>query len=220
MKKKNPLQAILLMTLLVLLPLGSWIYMKKGYNYQKAAMSELKQYGKLSTFLAKDVFNRNIGSDQLRQNLVLLNYYNGSAAAQQRMEMVGKLHEQFDDRAGILFVNVGMGSGAALEAKYSLLDSNQVYMIPASDRPPFFLGKDVLMPTNQLSEAVDSLEFQPIEPTTLKDFNYFVLIDTKGKIRNYYPGNDPKQMKRLVEHIALTMPRKPKAKTEHIPKNI
>ena len=220
MKKKNPWQAILLIGLLGILPVGSWIYMKKGFNYQKAAMAELKNYGELTPFLAKDIFNRNFGTDNVKENLVLLNYYNDSPAAMQRMDLVEKLHEQFDDRQGVLFVNIGMSASQELEEKYRLLDSNQVYLIPSEDRAPFFLGRDVMMPLNAKAEQVDSLHFQPIDAVSLPDFNYFVLIDPKGTIRNYYPADNPRRIKRLVEHIALTMPREKKAKTESIPKNI
>lgn len=220
MKKKSPLQAILLITLLGILPVGSWIYMKKGFNYQKAAMAELKDYGKLAPFLAKDIFSRDIGSDEIKDNLILLNYYSTDAAANERMELVEKLHEQFDDREGVLFVNIGMAENAVLEKEYSTLDTNQVYFIPASDRAPFFLGREILMPTNAQVEQQDSLIFQPIDASSLQDFNYFVLVDPKGKIRNYYPADEPRRIKRLVEHIALTMPRKKKAKTESIPKNM
>lgn len=217
---KNPLQFILLLGMLVLLPLGSWLYMKKGYNYQKEAMSELRNYGQLSPFLAQDFFQRKIGSDELDGKLVLLNYYNSTKAADSRMEMIEKLHEQFDDRTGVYFVNVGMSPGNKIEEQYALLDTNQVFFIPATDRPCFFLGQDILMPTNAGVSYQDSLTFQPIEASTLPDFNYYVLLDTKGNIRNYYKADEPERMKRLVEHIALTMPRKAKGKTESVPKKI
>ena len=218
--KKNWVQAILLFFILGVLPLGSWFYMNKGFKYQKGAMAELKDYGTLGPFLGTDHLGRNFSSDNIKSSLVLINYYGKSHESNERMQWVEKLHDQFDDREGVYFLNIGMDKNVQLEEKYGTLDTAQVIMIPKTEGPPFFLGRDILMPVNYSIPMRDSLEFQAIEVEGLKDFNYFVLVDSKGQIRNYYQADEPSRLKRLVEHIALTMPRKAKAKTEKRPKKI
>ncbi|NNE28253.1 MAG: hypothetical protein HKN16_01365 [Saprospiraceae bacterium] len=218
--KKNWIQGTLLIFILGILPLGSWFYMNKGFKYQKGAMEELKDYGSLTTFMATDHLGRTFSSDDIQSSLTLINFYGDSQASLDRMDWVEKLHEQFDDRHGVYFLNIGISENSRIEEAFGTLDTSQVILIPKSEGPPFFLGRDIKMPINHSVPQVDSLQFQPIDVEDLDDFNYFVLVDSKGVIRNYYKADEPQRLKRLVEHIALTMPRKQKAKAKKVPKKI
>ncbi len=209
MEKKSPIQGILLMLLLVALPLGSWLYLKKGFNYQKEAIGELKQYGNMPKFVTKDLFGRTFSSDDIRGKLVLLNYFSQTKESQDRMKTVTDLHEQFDDALGVVFLNIGINSDAhkSIPNELVALDSNQVYFIPTNGEQPLFLGKEIQYPLFENYTPGDSLSFNPITPEDLPDFPFFVIIDKSGMVKNYYPYDNPERIKRIVEHIALTMPR-------------
>ena len=44
------------------------------------------------------------------------------------------------------------------------------------------------------------------------EYPYFVLIDSSLMIRNYYNINDQESMDRMVEHLAIILPREKKSK--------
>jgi len=184
MKEKRPFQTILLMLLLVVLPLGSWLYLKKGFNYQIEAIAELKQYGQLPNFFSKDVLGRAISSDNIKGKLVLLNFFSDTPQSKERLETLFSLHEQFDDALGVAFINIGMRPGleSIVTKTDRLRDTNQVYFIPTQGERPLFLGKELLYPLYDRYMPGDSLSFNPIEPEDLPDFPFFVLVDKTGTI--------------------------------------
>jgi len=209
MKEKRPFQTILLMLLLVVLPLGSWLYLKKGFNYQIDAIAELKQYGKMPTFFTKDALGRTFSSDDLKGKLVLLNYISNTPQSKERIKTLFSLHEQFDDALGVSFINIGLKPNLEniITTEDVQRDTNQIFFIPTQGERPLFLGKEFLYPLYENYTPGDSLSFNPIEPEDLPDYPFFVLVDKNGTIRNFYPVQNKERIKRLVEHIALTMPR-------------
>ena len=207
MKKGNPIQVIALVLLLIVLPLGSWLYLKKGFNYQKEALAELKDYGQLPMFFAKDNFSRPLGTDQLKNKLTLINYFSNTPQSNDRLKTMLSLHEQFDDREGVVFLNIGLNPSAQLDSQIPLVDSNQFFVLNTSGEQPLFLGKEIGYPLFEGYTPGDSLSMNPVTPEDLKDYPFLVLIDIKGRIRNFYPYENKERIKRIVEHIALTMPR-------------
>jgi len=49
-KKNSKFQILLILTILLVFPLLSWYYLKKGFDEQMEARAELKNYGTLPTF--------------------------------------------------------------------------------------------------------------------------------------------------------------------------
>ncbi len=221
MKEKRPYQTILLMLLLVVLPLGSWLYLKKGFNYQIEAIAELKQYGTLPKFLTKDFLGRVISSEEIEGKLVLLNFISDTPQSKERLETLFSLHDQFDDALGVAFLNIGLRPGMESNVSKEQLyrDTTQFYFIPTQGERPLFLGQNILYPLYDEYTPGDSLNFNPVVPEDLPDYPFFVLIDKLGKIRNYYPLENRERIKRLVEHIALTMPRTIEPETEVVRKD-
>ena len=61
------------------------------------------------------------------------------------------------------------------------------------------------------------ISFDPKVNTLPEDYPYFVLIDNELTIRNYYNINEEASMNRLVEHLAIILPRERREKAEHRP---
>ncbi len=187
------LVTLVLLFILVVLPLGSWYYLKNGLNYRIATMSELKNYGKLPAFSYHTFSNNNVKSADLQGKVVVVNALplQNESLTNAWGTTLEKLHDQFDERSDVCFlVYVADTSRTNLESftsKYQLQDYNQCYFVPFEAAAMPKLASDYHI-------GVDSLP------------NHFTLIDTKGIVRKHYNVQEEAQVKRLVEHMALLLP--------------
>ncbi len=203
--------ALLLLT--VVLPLASWMYLKAGFNYQKSAMAELKDYGSMPTVsmmhtgTSKSVKFPIAG--QVQQIYVL------PANAEQRKELLAtltKMHEQFDDVKSIRFIVFDLLGPEVEIAKID--EPDQVYYpklaVPALRH---LLATSFKIPQFESSDGQPTVKaVLPAAAAALTQYPYVVLVDVNGTIRNYYDWRDPQQIRRLIEHTALLMPRNPAKK--------
>lgn len=197
-------QTIGLLLLLVILPGGSWIYLRNGLDYRIAAMEELKDLGKvpMGRVLETQASTEPLTSEDLQGNVTVSGFLPETAEGQSRMiEVLQKLHEQFDERDDVLFLT------------YSKLDSTQE--LKARSRALGFLD-DEQWRLVRLPEAVSAgayfkanYAFPAEWADALSTHPYLVLADTSQTIRRLYDAAENKDMGRLVEHIAMILPRKP-----------
>lgn len=146
--------------LLVVVPIGSWVYLNKGLNYRKAALSELLP--KDSIDIRLDTLNLFVGKTSL---VVLKN--NASTT-----EVIKSLSEQFANTQGFQIV---------------FKDSTDNNLFTPAGYLNGYLAKDIN--------------------------NSFLLIDEKMKVRNVYK-DDVASVKKMVEHIAIVIPRPKEADIE------
>lgn len=215
-KTKSYLQTAGLLFILLVLPLGSWYYLSSGLNYQKTARAELKDYGSLPSFRVFDQNDKIITQDSLRGNMVLASFFAPTAPqTEARFNQLKALHEQFDDRKDVLFIQHVLATDnapydlAAFAENIGFEDHGQIYYLlgtPAQTRKLMVDGYRI--PQEGLPKDEEGkIQLSADAPNQIADYPYFVLIDDQGKIRNYYDSREAGQMKRLVEHMALTMPR-------------
>lgn len=184
---------IVLLFVLVVLPLGSWYYLKNGLNYRLTTMSELSDYGKLPAFSYHTFEGMNLTFNDLQGKVIVANVLNFENNQSNRAlgAILEKLHDQFDERSDVCFLvhvtDTSLARVASFSAKYNLEDDNQFYFIPLDTTQMTALAKDYRL-------GIDSLA------------TYFTLVDTKGIVRKHYNVQDDTQVKRLVEHLALLLP--------------
>lgn len=196
--KKNMLFPMAMLAFFLIgLPLGSYYYLKRGYNYRLAALQALdNDFGKLPEFTIVGPEGEAISSSALNGGLVVVNFFpEGDENLKAKLgDYLYRLHDQFDDRNEVAFVT-HLRDSAQAEAflqKYELTDKEQCFFVPG--------GKD--FPAKYAHEGLPDWKGQTIYP-------YFLLADSSLTIRNFYDMRQDTSIKRLVEHMAMIIPRKP-----------
>ena len=193
-RKINWVSTAALLLLLLVLPLGSWFYLKKGFDYQLQARSELKDYGRLpsfsfrtetgDTFSDRDVDDRTLvagflTTEQLRNHEDLRNH-------------IFQLNSQFFDREEMLLLtflrdgeDLSPTQLAQLENELQLKNTEQWYLLSGS--------------ASEIQRVERAFAFpEGSNPQ-------FALVDSLT-IRNYYDATDPARAGRLAEHLAIILP--------------
>ncbi|MEM9918940.1 MAG: hypothetical protein AAF990_12640 [Bacteroidota bacterium] len=219
-KKKSlgkTLQSLVLVASLILLPLGSWYYLQSGYTYHKQALAELKDYGELPAFELRDQNGQSFTKDSLLGSIAISAFYNSDdPQTDDLFGFIRRLHEQFDDRHGVLFLLHDLKATdtpdelKSLANRYEIKDDKQILLLTAqADRMQALLDKGYQVPDLENGRNTEGkYGTRAASSSDFRQYPYLVITDTKAGVRNYYAYGDIASQKRLIEHIALTMPRK------------
>lgn len=210
-KSNNYLQAAILLLMIVVFPAGSWVYMNMGYNRSKTAIAELQDYGHLPAFQLTGV-KGTVDSSLVNGQMTLIVFINpDQAATKDRMKVLETLHRQFDERNDFkLLIHLPeITDLAAFQKEYNLTDDRQIYLVKGDPQTLASLIKNTyrIPDLSEAREPGSSVDFQTGAPADPNNYPYYILIDEKGKIRNYYHADRSVDIERMVEHIALILPR-------------
>lgn len=214
-KISGKIQVAILVFFIVFMPLGSWYYLQSGFNYHKKLMSDLKDYGKIPEFNLLTQNGDSLNSNDLHGKIMIVNFYaENKPSTALTTDYARKILSQFKNRTDLIFLfhslNPEMQHDSLLKAvaeKENLLN-HQVYFLSGDEVETaelFTLGYKIPMPEKKAAGQLP------------EECPFFVLIDTNLTIRNYYDVNDKTSMDRLVEHLAIILPREKKSKAERIP---
>lgn len=196
MKYKNILRVVVVLILIVGFPLVSWLYLKTGVKYRKEALAELQNHGKLPVFSLSTQDRDTLTNEMVKGKILVVDFFDsGKPETPALMHFLTALHHQFDDRTDVLFLNHAIHPGhdslsglRSYAEKQGVKDFNQCLFLSADSLTMADLAN------NQYHMPADHL------------YGDFALVDTAGVIRKYYDSGSPKDMKRLVEHIAMILP--------------
>jgi hypothetical protein len=201
--RRQILQALAMLLFLVALPLGSWYYLSTGLNYRREILGDLSDHGRIPAFVLSTDTEDTLRREDLEGKLVVASFFGmaGDSLPHIYGAHLEKLHDQFDDRDDIVFLqHVVVGDTSSFEqarsfaVNYGLYDPGQSYFL--FDEPA----------------AVERLAREgyrlPAENgAALAQNPYIALADTALTIRRYYDVRRLEDVQRLVEHIALLLPR-------------
>ncbi len=210
-KSNNYLQAAMLFLLIIVFPGGSWIYMNMGYNRSKTALSELQDYGHLPAFQLTGM-NGTVDSSLVNGQMTLVAFINpGQTETKDRMQVLETLHRQFDERNDFkLLLHLPESADlAGFQNAYNLKDDRQIYLVKGNSQTlSSLINNNYRIPElPDVREPGSSVNFQKNGAADANNYPYYILIDEKGKIRNYYHADRNEDIERMVEHIALILPR-------------
>lgn len=204
MQKKKPIQAIVLLAFIVIIPLGSWYYLRMGYDYRKEALNQMKDHGQFPNLSVETVDGKANVADSLAGKMViahLLNTKNEKLSAQYG-KTLKKLHDQFKNTGRFAIVSLGVNPNtdnkerlSAFAKQYELYDQPHYYIIAAD--------------SNGVQPIANQLYFPELD---LENANYFALADTSMMVKNHYTVLEEESIRELVTHAAMFMPRNPKRK--------
>ncbi len=210
-KNKNYLQAAMLFLMIIVFPGGSWVYMNLGYNRSKTALAELQDYGHLPAFQLTGV-KGTVDSSLVNGQMTLVAFVNPTQTEiGTRMEVLETLHRQFDERNDFkLLIHLPETTNlASFQKKYKLEDDRQIYAVKGNTQTLGDLIKNTyrIPDLSAAREPGSTVNFQTNSAADPNNYPYYILIDEKGKIRNYYHADRKVDIERMVEHIALILPR-------------
>ncbi|MBR9920637.1 MAG: hypothetical protein GYB31_07335 [Bacteroidetes bacterium] len=196
--RKRILQTSFLFMILVIFPLISWYYLRGGLDYRLDALDELEELGTLAAFEWTDQENETFNKEMASGNLLIAGFLPSGELREVYVDNMKKFHEQFDNRTDVYFLTlVPSGNAAQLVSDYEIKDQNQ--------------WKWVNIPESQLAAIAATYQLNPEQDPA----EWISLVDEKGQIRKHYRIDDKKQLSRLVEHMAILLPRSvPRKKQE------
>jgi hypothetical protein len=195
-KRMKPLQMAFLLLMLVVLPAGSWFYLRGGYQHRKAALEELKEAEAVGDFSLADQNGLVFATQDLKKRVTIAGFLPTDPERQGAwMDGLIRMHEQFDDRNDVCFLlfadTTSISSTQDFVQSYNLSDSLQWILLQGN--------------ADSLHELATGSFHLPAGAETQQ----LALIDTSGMVRRHYDAYDNRQLGRLVEHITILMPRLP-----------
>lgn len=188
LNRKNIIQTLLLLLLLVGLPLGSWYYLREGYNYRKTIMDQLQNLGSLPAVELPDHRDSLIRFAGFKgKALVVADVKTGDDAALEALRNIG---DQFaESRAVSIAVLAPDSSAAAMQAPFQ----------SAAELQPglFHVLKNGSAQAEQLRK---NLPFS--------GRSNVALADTSLVVRQVYDLSNAQDIRRLVEHLVIVIPSK------------
>lgn len=203
---RNIFQLLAVVLLLVVLPAGSWYYLKEGFDYRKAAMDDLQPRKAIAPFAIPTFSDSLFNSQTLKGHLTIANFFalDNEEKSKSYGELFAKMHRQFDKREDVLFLSYVLETDSTSAQKvanyrnqYGLEDVEQCIFVPGSSTA----GGD---------QVIQDYDLPLTDGIALKDNPYLVLLDDSLQIRNYYDIRSEEDIKLLVAHTAMIMPKKPK----------
>ncbi len=195
-KKKNVyLISALVFAVLFILPLGSVYFLSSGANYRKASLAELEKKGPVGDFSLINQNNQTVSTENLKGKVAVVHFLSDDfSIAKNQTERIGKVHQSFNDVEDVVFLSITKSSSTN-----ELMD--KATDLGITDNKQWFLLHAEEQNWDNLSKAVFNL----------KDItNSVALIDTSMTIRRYYDINSNPEMGRLVEQIAIVIPKQPR----------
>ncbi|MEM1326076.1 MAG: hypothetical protein AAGI23_08990 [Bacteroidota bacterium] len=179
---KKVVQFAALGLMLVFFPLGSWYYLRMGYNERKGALDELKYEIPLTNFQLLDQTGKVIQKSDLEGGY----------------SVIGTVDE-FDANDPIIQASEGLFDEFATSKKMTLITHVESYDSLA-----------IVNYLNQINQDSISSEWhfvRGVAPFAAvfeeQPENYLALVDTSGVVRNYYNAADGKEVGDMAKHIAM-----------------
>ncbi len=185
---RKAIQFLALGVLLIGAPLGSWYYLNMGYNERKAALDQLKDYGKYELIPTNDHQGRTITNDSLQQRFSVIGFTDKMTVEAPILKHTKILYDQFGKDGGIALLTYAIGADSMSLERYSKAQ--------LGEEPGhwYILGVDAKRYDNERDKVLGD---------SLKNGNYFALVDTTLTIRSYYDATDLRAVNELAKHIAM-----------------
>lgn len=192
--KKLKLRYFLFLVILFVLPALSLYFLNSGKNYRLQALDELHELGEVGEFKLDNQRGEEISPNMLHGKITVACLLpENPDSAQFYSERLSIIHKSFDDTKDVLFLTFLPFSNDST----SVLDIAK--QLGVSDPDQWWLLRcDEKDQARQLYHFPEDGSFQ------------IAMADTSLMVRNHYNIYDNMQMGRLVEHIALIIPKQPR----------
>ncbi|MCC6412178.1 MAG: hypothetical protein IT270_10995 [Saprospiraceae bacterium] len=190
--------SIALGIILIVLPGISWIYLRNGLNWRKTAQAELKEFGKVRS--APVIYADGTKYDRIDGKVCVIHFFGDdpqlTEANKKIIEDGQKLFDQFGQNDAFRLVMVSKEGSSEFRSHYQKL--------PSIDYATWVWSGATGSWKTILMNGYESYCLQEgIKPAE----EYYALADTSGTIRRYYDALDDQQVARMVQHVAILLPK-------------
>ncbi len=202
MKNKSWIQIAVFLLFIVLIPLGSYYYLKRGYDYRKEAMEKMKDIGPLPAMDFTTIDGRKVVKDSLLGRMVIANVIplQDKELAAEFGQTMRRLYDQFEETGRLVMLI--FGADPAYDGEKALRQFAQQHEL--YDKPfLYWIAAD----SNGLEQAAEQLY---LPENGQPQLSYFALCDTTQMVRNHYSISTEDAIKEMVTHTAMFLPLKPR----------
>ena len=187
-RTRRAFQVFFLFALLVVAPLGSWLYLRSGLDYRKEHLASLEEGVPIPDLSWETWKGDALDSGDWLEQINLILFAEDSVDLHHQAEAMSLVHSQFDDREDVIFYQVIQDS---LLGDTSMVgDTSQWRMIS---------------PINESARSFREFCIQTF-PSDPKHSVY--LVDRRGVLRQSFSIEDHSSLTRLVEVVAILLPPK------------
>ena len=186
---------------LIVLPLGSYIYLKKGYEYQKEAMKDLRKTQRLTDIAGLRLVSGAAPRLEVGASFHLLGLVPETADERAYAALLKRLHDQFDKPENIQLWTISERADGTIATRYL-----ETYAVPADTAQLTYL---TAAEAGGFEAFVDRLALSPAELGALNG-GLIVLMDDSLYVRQAYPIGDEEALRQLVERTAILLPERNK----------
>lgn len=192
-KKRNVfLISGLVFLVLFILPLGSIYFLNLGKDYRMVSLSEMEDKGKVNAFEFSNQHNLLVSPELLRGKVAVVNFISDdSKRAKYQTDRLSLVHQSYNDTEDVIFLSfVHKENNENLISKASdlgITDHKQWYLLSADKND----WNNLPMSTFKIEDVEKGI----------------ALIDTSMTIRRHYDIDSDPDMGRLVEQIAIVIPK-------------
>lgn len=185
---RGAFQLIFLLLLLVVAPLGSWLYLRSGLSYRKEHLATLTDGKPIPAASWQREDGTTISTAHWKDQISLVLFADDSIELKSQQEQLSLVLSQFDDRDDVMFYQVtevnplDHSSAPADTAQWKLLSSLSVRSDPFR----------AFCQQNSPAGSMDRI----------------YLIDRRGQLRQAFPFQSQKELTQLVEVVAILLPPK------------
>ncbi len=194
----------ILFLILIVLPAGSWFYLRSGLNWHKKAVGELRYYAKIRPVMVIPPIGERF--DDLDSKVCVIYNFGEEPTLNDTTKLILDTYQNLFNQFGLYsdesvrpdlrFVPIYEGGTSEFRSYLQRLPSSDY----ATWRRSGGLGSWRTILENSYEQFCRDEGCKPAPC-------YFVLADTSGSIRRFYDAMDPNQVGRMVEHMALLLPK-------------
>lgn len=201
---RRVIKVVLVLLILGGLPLGSYIYLKMGYDYQVAAMADLKKDVKMP---ALDGLSTVYGElpDSLMDNMFLVGWLTdpeNEVVVSRYGEALRRLHEQFDVPENIYLLTLLPQVDSAW-----IMQFTETYALRDPAQVVFMTGDPAT-----LRRTADNFGLTDAQRRQLAAHPPLAIVDDSLYVRIAYQVTREEELRRLVEQTAILLPERSREK--------
>ncbi len=194
LKKKTIAQPLMLIFAFVLLPFGSFLYLRYGLDYYIDRLDELGDLGQAPDFTLMNQEGDTISLEDLKGKMSVVGYFSADCGVpcDSFSQAFHRIQAAFPDNYRINLLTYFSDSSNA-----ALVDNREM-----GSKWHWLKGEEAALKTM----------FENDYKMNLLDgySNQFALVDSSHTIRRLYDAMDINEVNRLVVHLAMAAPRPPK----------
>lgn len=188
-RTRKAFQFLFLFVLLIVAPIGSWMYLRSGLDYRKEHLGSLEEGVAIPVLSWMTLEGDPISSDDWQEQISLILFGRDSAEIHRQIDQMALVLSQFDDRDDVMFYQI-IADTLLMPGGLAVADTAQWKFIrPADDATSGF-------------ESFCKRHFPADSGQAV------FLVDRRGVLRQAFSIEDRAALTSLVEVVAILLPPK------------